>query len=489
MNTTDCDVLVVGAGPTGLTLALQLLARGVRTRVIDKDTGLPKLSRAIGLQPRTLETLDMMGIVDRFLELGHRGRGISVYLNGRRQIGIDMNYCDSEYRFVLHLPQNQTEEIMRARLVDLGGAVESGMELVDFDQDSDAVTATVRDLRGDEHQITASFLVGCDGAHSKVRKLLDVPFIGQPYPWDWLLADAELEWTGRNDEVHVFWGPGGRPLACIPINHRLWRISAPVPGDRGGTPPTLEEIQTLVDARGPGGIVVRNPETLTSFRCQIRSTDTYRRNRVFLAGDAAHIHAPTGAQGMNLGINDAANLGWKLALVLTGQSPDTLLDSYAAERGPAAQQVLTFTETMVRFAMEGSPLKRTLRRAALPLLRLPRMKRRLAQRISQLTIGYQASPITRQGHVADLPEPGARMPNIMTKGRTLHAALRDGEHVLVGPEDGLRGWVLVRPDGYVAAVGPVDDTSAIDDYLREVGATVAGTGPVEEPSNLGARVR
>ena len=321
MDTTDCDVLVVGAGPTGLTLAIQLLSRGVRTRLIDKDPGLPKLSRAIGIQPRTMETLDMMGLADQLLEIGHRGNRTSVYVGGRRRAGIDMTCADSDYAYILHLPQDRTEEVLRSRLTELGGKVESGVDLLDFVQDADTVTATLSVADGRKEQVTTSFLAGCDGAHSKVRHVLGVPFDGQPYPFDWLLADTELDGVGRNDEVHVYWGPGGQPLSLIPIDGRLWRVSTPMPADRGGAPPTLEEIQRLVDARGPGGIVVRDPETLTCFRCQIRSTNAYRRDRVFLAGDAAHIHAPTGAQGMNLGINDAANLGWKLAYVLAGRAP------------------------------------------------------------------------------------------------------------------------------------------------------------------------
>ncbi len=209
MSTTDCDVLVVGAGPTGLTLAIQLLSRGVRTRLIDQDPGLPKLSRAIGIQPRTMETLDMMGVADRLLEIGHRGLRTSVYVGGRRQAGIDMTCADSEYAFILHLPQNRTEEVLRSRLAELGGKVESGIELLGFTQGADAVTVTLKDAEDREVQVTASFLVGCDGAHSKVRGVLDVPFKGQPYAFDWLLADTELDGVGRSDEVHVYWGPVG----------------------------------------------------------------------------------------------------------------------------------------------------------------------------------------------------------------------------------------------------------------------------------------
>jgi 2-polyprenyl-6-methoxyphenol hydroxylase-like FAD-dependent oxidoreductase len=476
MSTTDCDVLVVGAGPTGLTLAIQLLSRGVRTRLIDQDPGLPKLSRAIGIQPRTLETLDMMGVADRLLEIGHRGLRTSLYVGGRRQAGIDMTYADSEYGFILHLPQNRTEEVLRSRLTELGGSVESGIELLGFVQDADAVTATLNDAEGREVQVTTSYLVGCDGSHSAVRRVLDVPFEGQPYPFDWLLADAELDGAGRNDEVHVYWGPAGQPLGLIPIDGRLWRVSAPVSVERGGSAPTLEEIQGLVDARGPGGIVVHDPETLTCFRCQIRSTDTYRRDRAFLAGDAVHIHAPTGAQGMNLGINDAANLGWKLAYVVAGRAPDALLDTYGTERRPAARQVMAFTDNLVHFVLEASPVRRTLRRAMMRLLWTPTMRRRLANRMAQLAIAYPDSPISHPGRVRGMPEPGARMPNIrLHDGRTLNQALRDGEHVLVGPEDGLPGRALVRPDGYVAVVGRADDHAAIDNYLQTV-RSLATTG-------------
>ena len=472
MGTTDCDVLVIGGGPTGLTLAVQLLSRGVRARLIDKDPGMPKLSRAIGIQPRTMETLDMMGLADQLLEIGHRSRGISVYLKGRRRVGIDLSFADSEYAFMVHLPQHRTEAVLRSRLAELGGSVESGVELVDFVQNADAVVATLADSNGQEERVTTSFLVGCDGSHSRVRHVLGARFEGQPYPFDWLLADAELEGAASNDQVHVHWVPVGQPVALIPIDGRLWRVSTPMPAQRGGAAPTLEEIQGLLDARGPGGITIRNPETLTCFRCQIRATDTYRSGRAFLAGDAAHIHAPTGAQGMNLGINDAANLGWKLAEVVAGLAPDTLLDSYGAERRAAAQQVMAMTENLLRFVLEPSPVRRTLRTAMIPFLHTPRVRRRLANRLAQLAIAYPDSPLTQPGRVRGLPVPGARMPNVRLKdGRTLHEALRDGEHVVLGSGDGLPGRVLVRPDGYVGAVGREGDDSAIDDYVCRVRAT------------------
>jgi len=457
---TDCDVLVVGAGPTGLTLAAHLLARGVRTRIVDMDPGLPRLSRAIGIQPRTLETLDMMGIADRFLDAGHRVRALNVYSGGRRRIGIDMAYSGSSYRFMLHLPQHRTEALLRERVGELGGTVEAGVELVGLADDGHVVAATVRDVPGLEHEVTASFVVGCDGAHSRVRHLLDAPFVGQPYPWDWLLADVHLDWTGRSDEVHVFTRPDGLPLACIPISGRLWRLSLPTPGDREGRAPTLAEIQGLVDERGPGGMVVSDPEVLTCFRCQLRSTSVYRRGRVLLAGDAVHIHSPAGGQGMNTGILDAANLGWKLAAVLSRQATDDLLDTYGTERGPVAQQVLGFTQAMVAFGTARPSLRRTVRNATLPAFRLPPVQRRLAGRMSQVAVRYPSSPLNRPGLVRGLPRPGDRMPDVglvsASGPATLYAALRRGGHVAL---ESFRGTVLVRPDGYVAAVAGADAAS------------------------------
>jgi 2-polyprenyl-6-methoxyphenol hydroxylase-like FAD-dependent oxidoreductase len=494
---TDCDVLVVGAGPTGLTLAAQLLVRGIRTRIIDKDPGIPRLSRAIAVQPRTLETLDMMGIADRFLDSGHQVRAVNVYSATRRLVGIDMAYSGSAYQFQLHLPQHRTEALLRERVAELGGVVETGSELVVMADHPDVVTATVRDATGHANEISTAFLVGCDGAHSRVRNLLDVPFVGQPYPWDWLLADARLDWDGRADEVHVFARPDGLPLACIPITEQLWRLSMPVPGDRGGIPPTLEEIQTLVNERGPGHMTVSEPETLTCFRCQIRSTSVYRRGRVMLAGDAVHIHSPAGGQGMNTGMQDATNLAWKLGLVIQRRAPEALLDSYGQERGPVAARVLGFTENMVRFGTMARSVRRTLRDVSLPAFRLPVVQRRLAGRMCQTAVDYKGSPLTRPGSVRGLPKPGERMPNLEVSTpvgpSTLYAALRRGRHLLVvsePPSDvfdlheyrdavdvvtvkhGRRTFALVRPDGYVVTAGTSSDTIAIRGYLHGVAEDV-----------------
>ena len=456
----------------------------------------------------------MMGIADRFLGEGHRVRGIRLYTGGRRLLGVDMAHSGSAYRFVLHLPQHRTEALLRARVAELGGSIDTG-ELIDLSAGPDLVSVRVRDPRRGEHRVTAGYVVGCDGAHSRVRHLLGAPFTGQPYPWDWLLADAHLDWPGSPNEVHVFTRPDGLPMACVPITPDLWRVSLPTPGDRAGAAPTLDEIQSLIDERGPGSMRVHDPETLTTFRCQIRSTQVYRRDRIFLAGDAVHIHSPAGGQGMNTGILDATNLAWKLALVVSGRAPDALLDSYGAERAPVAAQVLGFTQSFVAFGTRPRTPARTLRDAALPALRLSAVQRRLAGRMAQTVVAYPGGPLTRPARIRGLPRPGTRVSNIAVSGAAgesrLNAVLRLGRHVLLiagEPPAGLgvyrdqlelvraslgrsRACVLVRPDGYVAAVGLGADSASVRSYLRDMDramSTPASSSMSDAPAAISATV-
>ena len=322
-------------------------------------------------------------------------------------------------------------------------------------------------------------------------------FAGQPYPWEFWLADAEIDWRGRSDEVHVFSRPNGLPLACIPITSRLWRLSLPMPEGAKSSAPTLEEIQRLVDQRSPWPITVSTPETLTTFRCHIRSTSTYRRGRALLAGDAAHIQSPVGGQGMNTGMLDAANLSWKLALVLAARADDSLLDTYGEERIPAAAGVLAFSDRMVSIATMRS-WKGAVHRLGMPAYRLPVAQRRMAERLSQVSTEYRGGRLAHGGATGRWPgslRPGARCPDIPVTaddGRgTLYGALRHGRHVLVMPAGtrpaalgtlGLAryadivdavsgevaqwsGFALVRPDGHLAAFGRRDDLSDIRRYL------------------------
>src|SRR5712691_72341 len=222
--TRDCQVLVVGAGPTGLTLAAQLLARGIHARVIDKAEGPSPQSRALGIHARTMELLDTMGLADAFVDQGHRVRRLRMYASQRNLLDLDLARNGSRYGFTLHLPQSQTEALLRARVRKLGGTIEQRVELMRLAGRGDAVDATLRDVTGREIEVSAGYVVGCDGAHSRVRHEIGLPFDGQPYPQDWLLADVALDGAGSDGAVHAFFRPNGLPLVCIPMGGQRWRL-------------------------------------------------------------------------------------------------------------------------------------------------------------------------------------------------------------------------------------------------------------------------
>src|SRR5689334_1304778 len=344
----DCQVLVVGAGPTGLVLAAQLLARGIDNRIIDKGDGAARESRDVSVHGRTLQLLDTMELADDFIEHGHRARRFRMYAGNRSLLNLDMTRNGSRYGFILNLAQSETERLLRSRVHELGGTIEQRSELAGLCERGDGVDATLRDAEGRETEIHAGYVVGCDGAHSRVRHELGLAFAGQPYAGDFLLADVALEGVGSEDASHLFFRPDGRILVCLPMGRHRWRVVMPNAGERDGRPPTFEEIQEQVGQRAPWPITVSDPGWLACFRCHLRSATAYRRGRVLLAGDAAHIHTPAGGQGMNTGMMDAHNLAWKLALVADGRAPDALLDTYGQERVPVASGVLELTNKIVR---------------------------------------------------------------------------------------------------------------------------------------------
>ena len=500
----DCQVLVVGAGPTGLVLACELLARGIRVRIIDQGDGVILQTRALGIHARTLEVFDLMGLAERFISRGQVVRRFHMYADGRTLVRLDLARNGSAYGFMLDVPQDVTETILRQRVSELGGSVEDRTELRGLGQEPGGVTAVVGGPGGTTQAITAHYVVGADGAHSRVRRELGLDFRGHPYAQDWLLADVRLDWDRPDDEMHAFFRRDGRPLICMPMREHRWRVILPYAGERDRGAPTLEEIQQLVGERAPEPVPVSDPAWLAAFRCQRRSAHAYRRGRVMLAGDAVHIHSPAGGQGMNTGIMDAHNLGWKLALVASGQAPDELLDSYGAERGPVAADVLALTHALVRLGTMTHPVSRAVRRAIVPAAgRLAPVQRRAARRIGQVQVGYPSSPLTRRDRSRAGIRPGRRVPDlgVTINGRParLYEILRHGRHVLLLPGEawppGLRtcpgqmevvrvtddlapaGSVyLLRPDGYVAARGSAADPGHLLGYLRLLFGTDGAPG-------------
>lgn len=305
---SNCQVLVVGAGPTGLVLAAQLLARGIGTRIIDKGDGVTLQSRACAVHARTLEVFDTMGLAEAVFARGQIVRRFRMYADGKPLVNLDLSRIGSRYGCMLDIPQNETETVLRHRIGELGGSIEQGVELFGLLQHDGGVTAMVKDHAGRTDTITSAYLVGCDGAHSRVRHELGVPFDGHPYPEDWLLADVRMDWDRPEDEFHAFFCAHDSPMICLPLRDHVWRVILPYAGERDREAPTFEEIQYLVNRRGPQPVALTDPTWLATFRCHRRSTNVYRQGSVLLAGDAVHIHTPAGGQGMNTGILDAHNL-------------------------------------------------------------------------------------------------------------------------------------------------------------------------------------
>jgi 2-polyprenyl-6-methoxyphenol hydroxylase-like FAD-dependent oxidoreductase len=454
---------------------------------------------------RTLELLDTMGLAEAFVASGHPVRHLRMYTGRRALLHLDQAHNGSRFGFSLHIPQGTTEALLRARVRELGGTLEQGAELVRLSARGDAVDVTLRDAAGRESECSAGYVVGCDGAHSRVRHELGLPVPGQSYAQDWLLADVTLRGAGPDTEARLFFRPDGLPLTCLPMGGDRWRVVMANAGDRGGRAPTLAEIQELVAHRAPWPIEVHTAQWLSCFRCQLRSTTAYRRGRVLLAGDAAHIHSPAGGRGMNTGMMDAANLAWKLALVVRGAAPDGLLDTYGQERVPEAAQTLRFTDRLVGLMTMRHPVRRALRDTLVPAVtRLPAVQRRAARGLSQVSVSYRTGGLVLPDRGGRGPRPGERVPDVALRvdGRTmrLHEVLRSGRHVLViaGPDagpaaladpgglvdvvdgrldatDGAGAFALVRPDGFLAARGSRRDAGTLAEYLRGVRGAPATT--------------
>jgi 2-polyprenyl-6-methoxyphenol hydroxylase-like FAD-dependent oxidoreductase len=396
------DVLVVGAGPTGLALAAQLTAGGASVRLVDKATDRVHESRALGVQARTLEVLRPFGVADELVARGNPA--VRLRLHGRRRSTpvrlFDIGVHDTAYPFLLFVSQAETEAVLAEYLTGAGVRIERGVELVDAVPQAGGVSCRLRGPSGAEEHVEARYVAGCDGAHSTVRRIAGVPFSGGRYPQTFLLADLEvtgLDGAGEPPTVHAYLAEHG-PFLLFPLGRPApWRLITMRPEARGHGPTSLAELQGLCDAATGGDLRLAEPVWTAVFALSHRHVTRYGAGRLFLAGDAAHIHTPVGAQGMNTGIQDAVNLGWKLALVCRGRARPGLVDTYDAERRPVGQFVLRFTDRTFRVVASPSPWMRPLRSrvapVVLPWLLRSRRGRALAFRtVSQLGIRYRRSP-------------------------------------------------------------------------------------------------
>ena len=372
----DVDVLIVGAGPTGLTLAASLLLNGVSVMLVDRQAAGANTSRAAGVNARTLEVLERIDVTRRLVKEGVEAPRFTIRDRARTLLTVDFSGLVTDYPFTLLVPQSTTERLLLDRVRELGGDVTRPAVLTTVAQDDRGVTATF--ASGDT--VRASYLVGADGMHSTVREQAGIRFSGGAYEHSFVLADARLRGDAPTDEVRLFWASEGLTVVA-PLPDGAFRIVAPV--DDAPEVPSADFVQGLLDARGPGGITVTDVTWGSRFRIHHRVADTYRAGRILLAGDAAHVHSPAGGQGMNLGIQDAVVLADALAAVLDG-GPDTLLDAYSASRRPIAEQVVELTDRLTRLATMPRPL-RPIRNAVLRVAgRTAPVTRALSSRLSGL---------------------------------------------------------------------------------------------------------
>jgi 2-polyprenyl-6-methoxyphenol hydroxylase-like FAD-dependent oxidoreductase len=474
-------VLIVGAGPVGLTMALELARYRVPVRVIDKMTERAETSRAIAIWPRTLELFDRAGGSGEFTEAGNKVTTANIIAGTHPLTQMSLDEVDSPYRFVLMLPQNETEAILLRRLEKLGVAVEMGVALDSFSQDSQGVSVTVRHPGGFIESEQFGWLIGCDGAHSSVRHGLGLSFDGDVINTDWALGDFYLFGApfGLN-ELTTYWHRDG-PIIFFPMAPGRYRIIASLGPSGDGAPATLsrDEFQELVDSRAPVGIKLDNAVWISAFRINERQVPTYGSGRVFLAGDAAHIHSPAGGQGMNTGMQDAFNLAWKLALTARGLTTSpALLESYSPERHAVGAEVIAAAGRMTTLALAANPVLQELRNVALRcVLGLPPVRNMLAEQMAEISTGYPKSSLNGPGSGSH-QKPGMRMRPVdgeapYGSGDIPLFTLRTNEappitHALVDPAvrpNAGTGIDLVRPDGYLATSVSQGEWDVVAAYL------------------------
>ena len=416
MTGTDdaLDVLIIGAGPTGLALAAQLRAYRARFRIVDRLLDRAHESRALGVQARTLEILEQFDLGEKLVARGRTTTNIMVHFEdriARAQLG-GFGAADTRFPFILFVSQAETEALLGEYLASHDVKVERGLELARLEADEDQVRCVLRHPDGRTEEVRTRYVVGCDGAHSTVRHEAGIPFVGGDYLEDFVLGDVEADGPIERDTLHAFAGRHGFAMFFPLGTPTTWRIIAmqPVSASKATDAPftsalSLGELQEIVDGATSGVLRLHDPAWLTHFRLHHRQTARYRSGRIFLAGDAAHIHSPVGAQGMNTGIQDAWNLGWKLALVARGQADPRLLDTYEAERWPVGRLLLRTTDrafTLFSRVMSAGAIAAWLRREVaariLPaVLVSARLRARAFRFVSELDIRYRKSPAVAEG--------------------------------------------------------------------------------------------
>jgi 2-polyprenyl-6-methoxyphenol hydroxylase-like FAD-dependent oxidoreductase len=428
----DVQVLIVGAGPTGMTAAIELKRAGVDVRIVDKSDHMARYSQALVVQARTLEQLQRYGIAEEAIARGRRLNEAKFYSEGNLIVDFKLDHIDGRYPFALFIPQSETEKLLNGCMESLGARTERGVELLELNQDP-PLRATLRHPDGRTEEITARSVIGCDGAHSTVREKMGVAFEGGGVGLSFFLGDCEVEGPdvpGDELSLHVHQGD---VLFMARLSDRVVRLIVATHEQQAADKQEIgiEDLQRAVDRIGARAKIT-SAEWLTPFHVNDRQAKHYRIANVFLAGDASHIHSPVGGQGMNTGIQDVANLAWKIAAVARGAS-DTLLDSYEEERGEVGKALLRFTERGLKLATTSNPVVERVRDVLAPLLSmLDPVQQRAVGFISETAIEYRSSSIVHDyggdGHL----RAGDRLPDLPLRSRGRQATLLDG-------------WTVPRP--------------------------------------------
>ncbi|MFD6391710.1 rifampin monooxygenase [Nocardia sp. NPDC060259] len=476
------DVIIAGCGPTGAMLAAELRLHDVRVLVLEKEPEpVSSFVRIVSLHMRSLELMAMRGLLDRLLERGRQRPvgGIFAAIATPTPDGLD-----STYAYQLGIPQPVVEHLLGDHAIALGAQVRRGCAVAGFEQDDEGVTVELTD----GERLRARYLVGCDGARSTVRKLLGVGFPGEPSRTETLMGEMEVGVPLEEIAAQVAEIRATTPAFSLgPFGEGIYRVVVPAVGvseDRA-EPPTLEDFRQGLRAIAGTDFGVHSPRWLSRFGDATRLAERYRVGRVLLAGDAAHIHPPAGGQGLNLGVQDAVNLGWKLAAQVHGWAPETLLDTYQAERHPVAADVLDNTRAQVQLSST-EPGARAVRRLLTELMDFDEVNRHLIEKIAAITIRYDF------GDGPDLL--GRRLPDIDLKQGRLYERLHRGRGLVLDRTERLsvEGWsdrvdliadptaaldvpaILLRPDGHVAWIG--EHQPGLDDHLaRWFGNPTANT--------------
>jgi len=431
----DTSVLIVGAGPTGLALAAQLQRFGIDFIVVEKNEAITPYSKALGVHARTLEIYDQLGVADEAIRRGQIADKARFISHGQVRGEVDLSHIGegmSAYPFILILEQSKNEALLYEQLRQHGGDVRWEHTLVDFTQDEHGVTARLATGSGQRSEIRARYLVGCDGARSPVRTSLGLGFAGSTFERLFYVADVRIDWSLSHDALHVCMTRESFVLFFPMQGEARWRIVGVFPEghEQEAGEVLYEEIEQRIKREAELPLEISDVNWFSVYKVHSRHVDRFGLGRCFVAGDAGHIHSPAGAQGMNTGIQDAYNLGWKLALVVKGRADPALLDTYNEERLPNAMRLIQTTDRLFHLAADANRFASFMRLNVFPffagrLLKLDSVPKRIFPQISQIAIEYRDSRLSAKREIPGfLVQAGDRLPYVRIDGEALNRQLR-----------------------------------------------------------------